>query len=196
MVPARDRGPGGQARGGGLGPGGRARGGGLGAGAPGRRGVAARGIAGWSGDNHPGGADRHDGEKAPPRAGALSPVFPITIDSGKLWGEPWMILADPRLDGAAKCFSKLPHLLRLRLRNGVGPLVAGDIAFLAKHVLAQVSEGAVFRPEPHGGKNLGRAVIAVPSLRMVAPSQAQLARVYIEEGPQTCNAFGWQQPMS
>jgi len=45
-----------------------------------------------------------------------------------------MILADPRLDVAAKCFSKLPHLLRLRLRNGVSPLVVGDIAFLAKHV--------------------------------------------------------------
>jgi hypothetical protein len=44
--------------------------------------------------------------------------------------------------------------------------------------IGTVSEGAVFRPEPHGGKNLGRAVIIVPSLQMVARSQVQLARVY------------------
>jgi len=37
-------------------------------------------------------------------------------------------------DAAAKCFSKLPHLLCLRLRKSVSPLVVGDIALLAKHV--------------------------------------------------------------
>jgi hypothetical protein len=43
--------------------------------------------------------------------------------------------------------------------------------------LGTVSEGAVFRPEPHGAKSLRRAVIAVPWLRMVARSQVQLAGV-------------------
>ena len=45
-----------------------------------------------------------------------------------------MILSNPRLDAAAKGFGKLPHLFRLRLRNGVCPLVVSDIALLAKHV--------------------------------------------------------------
>jgi len=45
-----------------------------------------------------------------------------------------MILTDPRLDDGAEGFGKLSHLFRLRLRDGVRPLVVGDVALLAKDV--------------------------------------------------------------
>ena len=45
-----------------------------------------------------------------------------------------MILADPCLDVAAEGFSELTHFLGLPLRNGIRPVVIGDIAFLPEHV--------------------------------------------------------------
>jgi hypothetical protein len=58
----------------------------------------------------------------------------LAIVTGRLWSEPWMLLAHPRLDIPAKRFSNLPHLLGLDIRNSVSLLVIGDISFLTEHV--------------------------------------------------------------
>ena len=87
----------------------------------------------------------------------------------QLWGELWMILADPCFDADTKCLSKLPHLLRLGFRNGVRPLVVGDIAFLPKHV--EFSNHG--RVDAEGQfKRLNHAVVMVAALSVV-PSDGQ-----------------------
>jgi hypothetical protein len=61
-----------------------------------------------------------------------------------------VVLAEPSIYLLTQTFRKLPHLCGFELGDGVGPLVIGDVAFLAECVepprhLAGIEETACLR---------------------------------------------------